>query len=61
MSAGISLHVVDVASGCVAQGLDVRLVRLEGAQQELICQGRIASNGVLVELEREAGRCTPGV
>lgn len=61
MSAGISIHIVDVASGCVAQGLEVRLVRLDGGQGELICQGRIASNGVLAELEGEAGRCTPGV
>ncbi|MDD2049412.1 hydroxyisourate hydrolase [Pseudomonas putida] len=61
MSAGISIHIVDVASGCVAQGLEVRLVRLEGGLRELICHGRIASNGLLAELDGQAARCSAGV
>ncbi|MDH4566384.1 hydroxyisourate hydrolase [Pseudomonas sp. BN414] len=61
MSGGISIHVVDVASGCVAEGLEVRLERLEGEDRELICAGRIGSNGLLAELSGLAERCRPGL
>ena len=50
MNGGISIHVVDVASGSVAEGLEVRLERLEGADRELVCAGRIGGNGLLTEL-----------
>lgn len=61
MNGGISIHVVDVASGRVAQGLEVRLERLEKGRRELICQGRIGANGVLAELGSCSERCTAGV
>lgn len=61
MNGGISLHVVDVASGRVAQGLEVRLERLEGGGRTLICQGRIGEQGVLAELSTLASQCSPGV
>lgn len=61
MSGGISIHVVDVASGSVAQGLALRLERLEGDVRELICSGRIGVNGLLDELAGLTDRCRPGV
>ncbi|QEY62641.1 hydroxyisourate hydrolase [Metapseudomonas lalkuanensis] len=61
MNGGISIHVVDVASGSVAEGLEVRLERLEGADRELVCAGRIGGNGLLTELAGLAERCRPGV
>ncbi|NBF06765.1 hydroxyisourate hydrolase [Pseudomonas sp. Fl5BN2] len=47
MSGGISIHVVDVASGKVAEGMRVQVRRLGG---EVLCAGRIAGNGLLTEL-----------
>jgi 5-hydroxyisourate hydrolase len=61
MNAGISLHVVDVASGRVAQGLEVRLERLEGQGRVLICQGCIGENGLLEQLKGLNEQCTAGV
>lgn len=61
MSGGISIHVVDVASGTVAQGLALCLERLEGEGRELICAGQIGANGLLDELAGHADRCRPGV
>lgn len=61
MSGGISIHVVDVASGRVAEGLAVRLARLEGEGRELICAGRIGANGLLNELAELSERCPPGI
>ena len=60
MNGGISIHVVDVASGCVAEGLALRLERLEGEARELICAARISGNGLLAELAGLAERCRPG-
>lgn len=61
MNGGFSIHVVDVASGCVAEGLALRLERLDGELRELICAGRIGANGLLNELAGLAERCQPGV
>lgn len=61
MNGGISIHVVDVASGSVAQGLALRLERLDGEGRELICAGHIGANGVLDALAELRDRCRPGV
>lgn len=58
---GLSIHVVDVASGCVAEGLELRVERLEGERRELIHAGRIGADGLLTGLAGEAGRCVAGV
>lgn len=58
MNGGVSIHVVDVASGKVAQGMAVSIRRLDG---QLICSGRIAANGLLVELAQQAPSFVPGV
>lgn len=57
MNGGVSIHVVDVASGKVAQGLRVTVRRTDGV---LVCTGRIAANGLLVELSDLAERFTQG-
>ena len=45
---GISIHVVDVASGCVARNLAVQVFRIsEAGDQELITEGSAAVNGVV--------------
>lgn len=61
MSRGISIHVVDVASGCVAEGLALSLLRLEGEQWVPVCNGRIGADGLLGELAGCAGDCVAGV
>lgn len=58
MNGGISIHVVDVASGKVAQGLRVSVRRCDG---ESVCSGHIAANGLLTELSDLAGRFNAGV
>ncbi|MGH8348640.1 MAG: hydroxyisourate hydrolase [Pseudomonas sp.] len=58
MNGGVSIHIVDVATGKVAQGLRVTVRRLNG---ESVCSGRIAGNGLLVELSDLAGRFSAGV
>lgn len=58
---GISIHVVDVASGCVAEGLALQLEHLDGERRELIHAGRIGADGLFAGLAGEAGRCVPGV
>ena len=50
MSGGISIHCVDVASGRLAVGLQVEVVRLgpDGLPQgDLLAQGQVGSNGLL--------------
>lgn len=54
MNAGISIHVVDVATGKVAEGLAIRIERLTGASRELICTGQVAANGLFVELSEHS-------
>ncbi|MGC5699568.1 hydroxyisourate hydrolase [Pseudomonas sp. NFXW11] len=58
MNAGVSIHVVDVASGQVAEGLPVRVRPLGG---EWLCAGRIAGDGLLRELSGLAARFEQGV
>ncbi|MDD2057382.1 hydroxyisourate hydrolase [Pseudomonas sp. GD03860] len=61
MNGGISIHVVDVASGRVAEGLEVRLERVDGERRLSICEGRVGSNGLLTGLEACNASCTVGV
>ncbi|MEG0861294.1 MAG: hydroxyisourate hydrolase [Pseudomonas sp.] len=61
MNGGISIHVVDVASGRVAEGLEVRLERLDADRRKLICEGRIGANGLLAELGNRREHCSTGV
>lgn len=61
MNKGISIHVVDVASGCVAEGLALSVTRLEGPQRDPVCAGRIGANGLLEELHVMTELCKAGV
>ncbi|MHA6198381.1 hydroxyisourate hydrolase [Pseudomonas wadenswilerensis] len=61
MNRGISLHVVDVASGCVAEGLGLSLLRLDGERRVAVCEGRIGADGLLGELAGCAADCVAGV
>ncbi|KAF0867302.1 hydroxyisourate hydrolase [Pseudomonas sp. LD120] len=58
MNGGVSIHVVDVASGQVAEGMAVRVRRPGG---ELLCAGRVAADGLLAELSEQAQDFTRGV
>lgn len=44
---GISVHAVDVAAGRPAEGLAVRLFRIEGGARRLVAEGRCGPTGVL--------------
>ena len=49
-SGGLSIHCVDVASGRVAEGLQVRVLRLDATgqpQEPALAEGRVGSTGVL--------------
>ncbi len=61
MNRGLSIHVVDVASGCVAEGLALSVVRIEGQRREPLCSGRIGADGLLAGLASLAGQCRAGV
>ena len=58
MNGGVSIHVVDVASGKVAAGMQVRVRRLG---EEWLCHGQIADNGLLAPLSELAARFDRGV
>ncbi|MBS7559492.1 MULTISPECIES: hydroxyisourate hydrolase [Pseudomonas] len=58
MNGGVSIHVVDVASGKVAAGMQVRVRRLG---EEWLCEGQIADNGLLAPLSELAARFDRGV
>ena len=58
---GISIHVVDVARGVVAQGLLVRVERLDGERRETIVQASVGANGSVEELATLADRFPVGV
>jgi 5-hydroxyisourate hydrolase len=46
---GLSIHVVDVSRGIVAEGMHVEVrATADGAQFPLLPEGRIGSNGLLV-------------
>jgi 5-hydroxyisourate hydrolase len=45
---GVSIHVVDVAHGVIAAGMEIALFALgKDASPQLIAQGRAAANGLL--------------
>jgi 5-hydroxyisourate hydrolase len=44
---GISLHAVDVASGCPAQGMAVELVALDAGVERLLARGTLGAGGAL--------------
>jgi 5-hydroxyisourate hydrolase len=58
---GISIHVVDVARGIVAEGLSARVERLDGTSRMLLCRGSIEADGSLGALDTLASDCIPGV
>ncbi len=43
---GISIHAVDVASGRPAEGLAVRLLRMDGTGAETLAEGRCGPTGL---------------
>lgn len=48
MAGGISVHAVDVARGCVAEGMALRIDRLASdGSRVTIAEGRIGPNGLL--------------
>ncbi|HBO1217926.1 TPA: hydroxyisourate hydrolase [Pseudomonas aeruginosa] len=61
MNGGISIHVVDIASGRVAEGLAVGLRYRRDGHWETLCEGRIGADGALAELRPLAARCAPGL
>lgn len=58
MNGGVSIHVVDIATGRVAQGLEVSIGRPDG---EPILHGRIDERGLLPGLETLAEQFGSGV
>lgn len=58
MNGGLSIHVVDIASGCVAQGLELSVERLDGG---VILRGRIDERGLLPGLEALSEHFASGV
>lgn len=44
---GISIHVVDVAHGTIAAGLEIVLFALRNGSPQLVAEGRAAANGLL--------------
>ena len=58
---GLSIHVVDVARGVVAQGLLVRVERLDGEHRETIAQGGVGAAGSVDELAALTDRFPAGV
>jgi 5-hydroxyisourate hydrolase len=58
MNGGLSIHVVDIASGRVAQGLELSVERRDGA---VILRGHIDERGVLPGLEALAEQFASGV
>jgi 5-hydroxyisourate hydrolase len=47
----VSIHVVDVANGVVAQGMRVDIARQEGENWVNVASGKVRSNGVVDGLE----------
>jgi 5-hydroxyisourate hydrolase len=47
----VSIHVVDVAQGIVAQGMRVDIARLEGESWMDVASGKVGSNGVVDGIE----------
>jgi 5-hydroxyisourate hydrolase len=58
---GISIHVVDVARGLVAQGLVVRVERLDGESRTTIAQAPVGANGSVEALATRVDQFPAGV
>ncbi len=58
---GLSIHVVDVARGAVAQGLVVCVDRLDGERRITIAKASVALSGSVEELASLANRFSAGV
>ena len=58
---GISIHVVDVARGMVAQGMVVRVERLDGERRETIAQAHVGANGSVEGLASLNDRFPTGI
>ena len=58
---GISIHVVDVARGAVAQGLVVRVERLDGERRTPIVQAPVSASGSVEPLAALTDRFPAGV
>ena len=58
---GISIHVVDVARGVVAQGMVVRINRLDGERRTTIVQASVGASGSVAELAALEGLFSSGV
>ena len=47
----VSIHVVDIANGLVAQGMQVDVLRCEGSRSVHVVTGTVGSNGVVDGIE----------
>ncbi|HSV48515.1 MAG TPA: hydroxyisourate hydrolase [Ramlibacter sp.] len=48
----VSIHVVDIANGRVARGMQVQLVRLQGEVAVTVLEGTVGGNGLVEDHER---------
>jgi 5-hydroxyisourate hydrolase len=60
-NAGISIHVVDISRGVIAQGMKVRVERLEGDRRTLLAEAAVGTGGSVHGLEAIASAFNPGV
>lgn len=58
---GISVHAVDVAAGRPAEGLAVRLYRIEGGARRLVAEGACTATGVLDHPIAQGADATAGL
>ncbi len=56
----VSIHVVDVANGLVAQGMQVDVVRLDPGARTPVVTGKVGSNGVVDGIEGRETLFFPG-
>ena len=47
----VSIHVVDIANGVVAIGMQVEIARQEGKTWKSVATGKVGSNGVVAGIE----------
>jgi 5-hydroxyisourate hydrolase len=59
--AGISIHVVDVSRGVIAQGLVVRVDRLDGERRVTIVEAPVGAGGTVSALDALAAQFSVGV
>jgi 5-hydroxyisourate hydrolase len=60
-AAGISVHVVDVSRGVVAQGMKVLVERLEAGHRVLLADAAVGAGGSVHGLDAIASAFTPGI